>query len=241
MKRRSGFNLVELLVVLAIIALLLSLLFPAMSKVRERSQTVQCLSQLRQIGIAIFNYTVEHKGQTPAWSAVHFYPVDPPYQNDPLSPSYAGPGWPVLLTRYIGQKPDGPIYSCPAFPLDPPCSNYFLEARWMYLHQPLLRTMKLSSIRDASRFILSGDCTAPVYYPRMFTSMAGTTQDDIDKDDGATQCLLFAGEPGGFNMHRSGNNVLFADGHANTFKAFDPSLMTYNPHANQNWDDVASE
>ena len=40
MKRRRGFNLVELMVALAIIALLLSLLFPAMSKVRERSKTV---------------------------------------------------------------------------------------------------------------------------------------------------------------------------------------------------------
>ncbi len=240
MNRRSGFNLVELMVVIAIIALLLSLLFPALGKVRERSKTVQCLSQLRQIGIAIYNYSVENRGLMPAWSAVHFYPNDPPYQNNPLDPNYAGPGWPVLLTRYIGQKPNGAIYVCPAFPLDPPCSNYFLESRWMYLHQPLLRTMKLSSIRDASRFILSGDCTAPVYYPRMFGSTIGVP-DDIDKDDGATKCLLFAGESGGFNMHMSGNNVLFSDGHAATFKAFDPSLMTYNPHANQRWEDVTSE
>jgi prepilin-type processing-associated H-X9-DG protein len=147
----------------------------------------------------------------------------------------------VLLTRYIGQKPDGAIYSCPAFGLDPPCSNYFIEARWMYLHQPLLRTIKFSSIRDSSRFILSGDCTAPVYYPRMFASTPGGAQDDIDKDDGATKCLLFAGENGGFNMHLSGNNVLFADGHAGTFKAFDPSLMTYSPHANEDWADVTGE
>jgi prepilin-type N-terminal cleavage/methylation domain-containing protein/prepilin-type processing-associated H-X9-DG protein len=240
MNRRSAFNLPELLVVLGIVALLMALLFPAMGKVREHSKTVQCLSQLRQIGIAIYNYSVTNRGQTPAWSAVHFYPVDPPYQNNPLDPNYAGPGWPVLLAPFIGQKPDGPVYSCPAFPLDPPCSNYFLEARWMYLHQPLLRTLKLSSIRDSSRFILSGDCTAPVYYPRMFTTSPGV-QDDVDKDDGATKCLLFAGEAGGFNMHRRGNNVLFADGHAATFNAFDPSLMTYSPHANQNWDDVTGE
>jgi hypothetical protein len=41
--------------------------------------------------------------------------------------------------------------------------------------------------------------------------------------------------------HFDGDSVLFSDGHAATFKASDPSLMTYNPHANQAWEDVTRE
>jgi prepilin-type N-terminal cleavage/methylation domain-containing protein/prepilin-type processing-associated H-X9-DG protein len=233
-----GFTLIEVVTVIGILGILLALLLPAFSRARERAKTLQCLSQLRQIGQAIFAYSVENRAQMPAWSAVHYYPVDPPYQNMPDSPDYAGPGWPVLLTRYIGQNPDGSVYHCPAFPSETPCVNYFLSARWMYVQDPLLRTMPLSRIRTSSRFILAGDCTAPVYYPSPFGT-ATSSDDDIDKDDGAVKCLVFSGEAGGFNMHRIGNNVLFADGHAVTCTGFEPTVMTHSPHGNETWESLA--
>jgi prepilin-type processing-associated H-X9-DG protein len=249
---RRAFTLVELLVVCGVIATLVALLLPALRVAREHAQAVRCLSNLRQIGQAIEDYAVSNKGLLPAWSAVHYYPDEPPFQNDPSSPDYAGPGWTVLLTPHLGQAPDGEIYHCPAFPLDPPCVNYFLSARWMYVHQPLLRTMPLARIRDSSRYVLSGDCTTPVYYPQVFGSSGaaggnaggnsnGTGFDDVDKDDGAIRCLLFSGEVDGFNMHRGGNNVLFADGHAATFAAFDPGAMTHSPSGDATWEAVAPE
>jgi prepilin-type N-terminal cleavage/methylation domain-containing protein/prepilin-type processing-associated H-X9-DG protein len=51
-KRKGGFTLVELLVVISIIALLLAVLMPALSKVREQGKAVVCSSRLRQLGLA---------------------------------------------------------------------------------------------------------------------------------------------------------------------------------------------
>jgi prepilin-type N-terminal cleavage/methylation domain-containing protein/prepilin-type processing-associated H-X9-DG protein len=63
--QRDGFTLVELLVVIGIIALLISILLPALNRARAQAQSIACLSNLRQIGQLIFMYADSNKSSLP--------------------------------------------------------------------------------------------------------------------------------------------------------------------------------
>lgn len=65
MKRKNGFTLVELLVVIGIISVLISILLPALNKAREAAKKIACASNMRQIGQAIMMYAQDNRSWMP--------------------------------------------------------------------------------------------------------------------------------------------------------------------------------
>lgn len=62
-KTRKGFTLIELLVVIAIIAILAAILFPVFAQAREKARAISCLSNMKQLGLGLYQYTQDYDEQ----------------------------------------------------------------------------------------------------------------------------------------------------------------------------------
>jgi prepilin-type N-terminal cleavage/methylation domain-containing protein len=116
---RRAFTLIELLVVIAIIAILAALLLPVLASAREKGRRAACISNLRQVGIAVHLYALDSEGRIP------YGPKAPPFTSPTdLYPSTGAPtsllsiqtGAPVglglLLKQYLATQPK--VLFCPS-------------------------------------------------------------------------------------------------------------------------------
>ena len=101
--RAGGFTLVELLVVIGIIALLIAILMPALSKARAQSLEVACASNLRQMGQAMTMYTIQYR----------YYPGA--YAVNAAGHSTTFAIWPTRLRGAMRMTPPDYSYLTPSF------------------------------------------------------------------------------------------------------------------------------
>ena len=105
---KNCFTLIELLVVIAIIALLASMLLPALKTARDKARQIVCISQLKQVGLAIFMYAQDYDDYPPSLE----YGVSAGYiwtYGHPMSSYFQGPRMYISATYPDCFK----IYICP--------------------------------------------------------------------------------------------------------------------------------
>ncbi len=121
---RAAFTLIEVLVVVAIIALLLSILLPSLSRARELSKSTICMTHLKEFGLGMSMYMMDHKETLPGpLHPAMFTKVNGP---PPLPEFGRQQHLPRMLRKYFSDKSSrhslaksvvDDIGTCPSFPV----------------------------------------------------------------------------------------------------------------------------
>jgi len=190
-QHKRSFTLIELLVVIAIIAILAGLLLPAITKARERANSINCLNNLKQAGLSIHSYCADFRDAPPVVHSGSFADLDE-LPGDPQ--------WYTPLCEHYGYSLD--YLKCASdkkYDRDAGIQSYMINAMFTL-------GFPVSKIKSSRQIILSerglepsGDAVEHPCYPGM--SEPEDWEDEIDK-----------------TRHLGKSNYLYLDGHADSHK-----------------------
>jgi prepilin-type N-terminal cleavage/methylation domain-containing protein/prepilin-type processing-associated H-X9-DG protein len=192
----AAFTLIELLVVIAIIGILAGLLLPSLSRARRKAQNIACVSQLRQLGMAVRMFAEDNEQRLPSAELLPSLPADPakslPRICDVLGPQ---------LGKVEGNTNSAPVFHCPgdqAGRFAKEGSSYEWNTE---LNGHRLDETRSQDLRIITLTIVNGDEVSHTDETKQLLFPPVTTPLLLDYED-------FHPRP-----PKSGKNVVFMDGH----------------------------
>ncbi|MBC8135998.1 MAG: prepilin-type N-terminal cleavage/methylation domain-containing protein [Fibrella sp.] len=169
-RQKSAFTLIELLIVIAIIAILAAILMPVFAQAREKARATSCMSNLKQISGGVLMYAQDNEEGIVGWMRRY----------DPSDVSYRQWYWPDRLQPYVksgGSTPASGVMACPSWATekltkavgapdcynDPTVLNSFLPSTANYSNYSLVFGVQLESLNDPANGFGDGSQTYPYW------------------------------------------------------------------------------
>ena len=232
--RKRGFTLIELLVVIAIIAILAAILFPAFARARENARRASCMSNLKQIGLGVMQYTQDSDEKLPP----SFYNLTAA-QPFPSNPAQSGSThlWWHMVYPYVKSTQ---IFICPSASATWDGGYYPVGDSYGYnanlgefaVGRALAGIPQVAItpfLADTTHYLMNGDRECAYHHKNSLNPGCATTT-DVTGDNNDPPIA----------RHLDSFNMLFVDGHvkaqryndwvtANANAPADPVWVKWNP------------
>jgi prepilin-type N-terminal cleavage/methylation domain-containing protein/prepilin-type processing-associated H-X9-DG protein len=235
-KRRIGFTLIELLVVIAIISILAAILFPVFAQAREKARAIACLSNQKQIGLALLQYVQDYDETYPQEHPGTSHPAVDDNNGQLENVDYGSPFEKIMpyvsrgnatntasLTQQLFVCPDDPdphgntILGCAGNPSTPypGVTSYLINAYFLFGATLAQIQEPASTIYLAERNSKFCDVHIHPWLGEIYDT-SGDTGSIVGNAPVPANCV--PNPDGQFavaaNRHQQGANYAFADGHA---------------------------